>query len=150
MQREAVVGATTRERLVIGEDGRKLRGSEKCLAKKPKRKSSDSLIALAMHDVQDNDQNSENQHEHEKERLSHFLLWCIAIHSVLAVAVTTLPLGKLREGYSTYSPSLGEVNRNCQDRGSRGSPSPFSSMADIDSPEGLCKLIETRAQFPAR
>jgi hypothetical protein len=40
---------------------------------------SDSLIALAMHDVQDNDQNSENQHEHEKERLSHFLLWCIAI-----------------------------------------------------------------------
>jgi hypothetical protein len=41
--------------------------------------SSDSLTALAMHDVQDNDQNSENQQEYEKERLSHFLLWCIAI-----------------------------------------------------------------------
>ena len=41
--------------------------------------SSDSLTALAMHDVQDNDQNSENQHEYEKKRLAHFLLWCVAI-----------------------------------------------------------------------
>jgi hypothetical protein len=75
------------------------------------------LTALAMHDVQDGDQNSENQHEYEKKRLSHFLLWCIAIHGVLAVAVTILPLRKLREGHRTCSPSRCEVNLetgNCQ------------------------------------
>ena len=33
---------------------------EKCIAKSKTEMSSDSLTALAMHDVQDNDQNSEN------------------------------------------------------------------------------------------